>query len=322
MPIFFHVKILFIQLRQIGDLLMCTPALRAAKLSYPDAEIHLLCEDRLKWVLQGNPNLSAILPVDKTPALFKGLSLRAAHYDAVVDCMGLPKTALTAFFSGAKIRTGFRKRGRTLFYSNAISLPDTLMYSAAHKLLLLQPLGIQSTTDLSLEIHPSPAEIKAAQDLSTALNLSAHQRLIAFSPVSRRDYKRWSYASYAHVCDQVIEKKDVTFLPLFGPGEEAAIEEVISHSRHSKRFVFPYTPPPFKAFPEFMKHCLFYFGNDNGIRHTAIIAGLKTATLFGPPCPHNWTPPNTQHLSIWGKDKLPLVTEEAVFDMLAGVFHD
>ena len=85
--------------------------------------------------------------------------------------------------------------------------------------------------------------------------------------------------------------------------------------------MYPYAPPPFKALPELMKSCAFYFGNDNGIRHAAIIAGLATATLFGPPDPLYWTPlPDPKHVYIWGKDNLDQVSEKAVIDMISRVF--
>ena len=42
-----------------------------------------------------------------------------------------------------------------------------------------------------------------------------------------------------------------------------------------------------------MAHCSFYFGNDNGIRHAAVAAGIPTAAVFGPPNPVSWTPPGS-----------------------------
>jgi len=48
-------RALFIQLRRIGDILMCTPAVRAFKKKYPNCTLDFLTEH--PDVLQGNPRI-------------------------------------------------------------------------------------------------------------------------------------------------------------------------------------------------------------------------------------------------------------------------
>ena len=58
-------KILFCQLRQIGDVLLATPSLQLLKQHYPGAEIHLLTEKKCAPVLKNNPHVSHIWAIDK-----------------------------------------------------------------------------------------------------------------------------------------------------------------------------------------------------------------------------------------------------------------
>ena len=165
---------------------MCTPALRATRRTYPDAQIDILCEERLKWVLEGNPDISQILSCEKYPGLSDGRRLRKEHYDVVIDLLGMPRTAFLTFLSGAKKRIGFRRSGRTLFYTHPINLPEIHFYSAINKTILLKPLGIE-TKDHTLQIHPKASDLEIALKLTESLRIKTIPRLVAFSPVSRRD---------------------------------------------------------------------------------------------------------------------------------------
>ncbi|MBL8027886.1 MAG: glycosyltransferase family 9 protein [Fibrobacteres bacterium] len=312
------MKVLLIQLRQIGDIMMCTPSIDALKRSRPDTEIHFLCTERLKFAVEGNPAISKIITCDKRPSFADLFRIRKENYDVIIDFMNLPRTALFAFLSGAPLRSGTAKRGRTLFYSHVADPVPESTYSAKQKLGLLKPLGIEQTESMQLWLYPSESDIDTATELTSKLRLKDTPNLCAFSPVSRRDYKRWPLEKFARVCDQLHEQHNIIFLPMFGPGEEPAIDAITRASRHPEAFKYPYTTPPFKSLLKLMECCTFYFGNDNGIRHVAIAAGLPTATIFGTPRPENWTPPDTdRHKWIWGGEKISEISENEVLSMVS-----
>lgn len=58
-------KILICQLRQIGDVILMTPLLELLKKRYPRSEIHVLTEKKCAPVLEHNPYLDRVWPVDK-----------------------------------------------------------------------------------------------------------------------------------------------------------------------------------------------------------------------------------------------------------------
>ncbi len=317
------MKVLFVQLRQIGDILMCTPAIRAFKERFPDSVVHFLCSGKFSSILEGNPFIDRIITVENQPRLADAIRTRKEKYDAVIDFMNLPKTALLAFATGSPIRVGCNKRLRTLFYTHIVNTNQEILYSALTKLLHLSSFGIKENTDLSINIFPSAADVAISEEISTLLCLNEAPKLCALSPVSRRDYKRWPLEKYARVCDIIHEKHDISFLPLFGPGESHFIDRLIQYSRHPEAFKYPYSSPSFKALFPLIKKCFFYFGNDNGIRHLAIAAKLPTATIFGIPNPEAWTPvSDITHRWVWGKENIGLISEDEVLDMLNSVLID
>ena len=101
-------KALMVQLRRIGDVLMCTPAIRAFNKQYPDCELDFLTE--LPDVLSGNPHLNDIIRVDRSRQYdpFYQYSLirkiKKNNYDLVIDFFANPRSAYYSFLSRAKTR--------------------------------------------------------------------------------------------------------------------------------------------------------------------------------------------------------------------------
>jgi ADP-heptose:LPS heptosyltransferase len=272
--------------------------------------------------VEAHPLLDEVIRYDaqSLPALIR--LLRHKRYDTVIDLMGTPKTAFISFLTGAGMRIGFNLRARRIFYTHAINRTDAPVYSALEKGAMLGPLGVP-VQDLAVDLYITPGDHEEAEALIRQLGLKAKGKLIAFSPVSRRAYKRWPPSFYAKACDALFEKYRLAYLPLFGPGEEGMVSEVIAASKHPEAFVFPYKPPSFRALKSLCRECALYFGNDNGIRHIAISAGLPTATIFGRPDPAHWTPPHdARHRHLWGKEETEKIPPEEVIRMAEQVFNE
>jgi heptosyltransferase III len=165
------VRVLVIQLRQLGDLLMTTPLLRQLAARLPGAGIDLLCEPIGERVLALHPALREriLLPRGSSlgTLLALGRTLRRRRYDLVIDTQVLPKTALLARMSGAPLRLGYGGAlWRSLAYNRRLtrSRPD---YSALDKLNLLA-CGLDRSAapdleDLELEFPVGPEDRAAAE---------------------------------------------------------------------------------------------------------------------------------------------------------------
>lgn len=317
------MKILCIQTRQLGEVLMITPMLAALKNARPDIEVHVLSDRRCVHLLRNNPNVDRMIPWGEKSAFSVLRKLRREQYDAVIDSMGTVKTAFIGLASGASMRIGFRRPVRSLLYTHPVDFSRTAAYAAHERGRLLGPLGITSPVGLPELFADAPDKDEAARVLAR-VKAGQGGRIAAFSPVSPSNRKRWPLANFARVCDRVSEKYGFRLLPLFGPGEELFIEEVINASMNPKAFLYPYPAPSFRALLPLMREsCAFYFGNDNGIRHVAIIAGLPTVTVFGRPNPATWTPPSdSRHRTLWGRGRMADITPEQFMDMVEQVLHE
>jgi heptosyltransferase-1 len=109
----------------MGDVIHCLPAVASLKHGIPRSHVTWAIERRWAPLLEQNPYVDRVLPLDRHS--FAGLkaswrTVRAERYDLAVDFQGLIKSALVASFARSERLFGFsrslvRERAATLFYS-------------------------------------------------------------------------------------------------------------------------------------------------------------------------------------------------------------
>jgi ADP-heptose:LPS heptosyltransferase len=293
-------KLLCIQLKQIGDVLMTTPAIRALSQELPDMEIHYLTQVPSNQIFTHNPYVKKTILFPAKPTLFEGVrlirKLRREKYSVVVDFLGLPKTALLSWFTGAQMRIGFKLRGRTVFYSHALETPSDLSYSALQKSHLLSPLGV-STQEANLDFFISQTERRKATQLLESLGIQKTRPVVSISPVSRREYKIWPAENFARIADYLVEKYSAQILFLWGPGEYHFVKQVKDLMKRSS--LPKYDVPTIAGTIALLEQVDLHVGNDNGPMHFAVAAGTRSVAVFGRPHLKNWTPPgSSRNLAI------------------------
>jgi heptosyltransferase I len=122
------MRILVVRLGAMGDVIHALPAAASLKQSFPRSFLAWAVEPRWTPLLEGNPYLDEVIPVDRSrwrTVLALRRHLRSLKFDFAVDMQGLIKSALVA--SGARPdriygfdRTQARERWAALFYSNPV----------------------------------------------------------------------------------------------------------------------------------------------------------------------------------------------------------
>lgn len=306
-------RVLIIQLRRIGDVLLATPIFRALRAAWPAAEITLLVETPFEPVVRHNPHINRVISLPRKQSLRRDvkaiLELRKEQFDLVIDLLGKPRTALWSRLTGAPRRIGFAAQGRCLFYTDAVTITDPLAYSACHKAELLKPLGIE-IADWRLDLPVHASERLAALKALTTMKLPAHRRLVAIAPGSRRTDKLWMPECFAEVADRLANEHALTPLFVCGPGEEAQVAAVRNQMKSPSWFNA--NRPSLPQVQATLEQCALFVGNDTGLRHMAVAAGIPTVAIFGQPRPSNWTPPNDpRHQSLGADAKVRAVRDSS-----------
>ena len=109
-------KVLIIQNKRIGDVLIASIIANNFKAKYPDSEIHLMAYDFTEGVIMNNPNIDRFISVKekelkKLPVLIKTImQIRKEKYDIIFDSYSKTQSRLICKFSGAGMTIGNKSR--------------------------------------------------------------------------------------------------------------------------------------------------------------------------------------------------------------------
>src|SRR6266704_4621182 len=150
------MKILLLQLRRIGDLILTTPAVAAVRESFPDAQLTIVvsseCADLLPAIANVDRSLMARRNL-RDLALF--FPVAASRFDCCIDFTRNDRSAFLALLSGARRRVvSYRVREqsktRARIYNEFVDNRMRDMHTVDYNLALAEPLGVR---DASRAVH-------------------------------------------------------------------------------------------------------------------------------------------------------------------------
>lgn len=283
-------RALMIQLRRIGDVLMCTPSIRAFNQKFPDCRLDFLTE--LPEVLRGNSNLNSIIDVDRGKQYhpiyqFKLInSLRKSNYDMVIDFFANPRSAYYSFLSGAQTRLSYGFGHRKWAYNLTPVKESNSVYAAQDRLNLMRAIGIEST-DCKLDFHVSEDNRREAGNILAKID---NKKFVTLSPVSRRDFNRWPLERYAELGQLLSAELGYAIIVLTGPGEEHVGDKMNDLMQVSHPLIVK--AKSLGVLGAIFEKAELHIGNDNGPKHIAVAAGIPTFTIYGPHSHISWTYPD------------------------------
>ncbi|MDR0664700.1 MAG: glycosyltransferase family 9 protein [Helicobacteraceae bacterium] len=282
------MKILCIQLRQLGDVMATTPAVRQLRAIYPQAEIAFMSEELGANVYQNNPRISRlwIIPRKFSALAFIKLLWRVyrERFDITIDFFSNPKSAQIAFASRAKERIGFDFRYRRFAYTRRVALSEG-EYAARSKNRLIAHLGGDINDD-KIEFFTNDEARKKALEFTEKYNFG--DNTIAFCVVSRREYKLIDPAFWINVGDALIEAGHKLWF-VYGPGEKPIAKVVYERLKRRDGAIIDYEIPNIQELRAILERRSLYVGVDGGNKHLSVAAGIATVTVFSVVRASNWT---------------------------------
>lgn len=290
-------KILIIQLRQIGDILLTTPAIKVLKEKYPQSHIAFLTEPMGYEILEGNPYLDEII-ISKDRRIKSKVKLikkiRKRRFDLVFDFLGSCSTALISYFSKAKYRIGFDLRYRGRLYNYRVKREGLAEYTVNTRLRLLKSLGIEPLEKKLDFFIPEKAERKVALFLKDK-EISKKDLIITIAPLSRRQARAWEKEKFAELADRLSKEYKAKIIFIWGPGEREEIEKIISLMKEKPIISFKTS---LKEVAALIKLSDLFISNDNGPMHIAVAVKTPTLTIYGPTDERCCCPGGPKHKTI------------------------
>jgi lipopolysaccharide heptosyltransferase II len=298
------LRILLIRLREIGDVVFTTPALRAIRDRFPDAHISYLVEPHAAPVVARNPHVDDVIVTMRRRGFASDLALarrlRAARYDLVVDFHGGPRASILAWLSGAPTRVGYNVAGRGWMYTIRVPRPRQIRprHAVENQWDLLIPLGIGAPDPTRFPVEMAvdeSARAIVAERLALA-GVEVRHQLIVIHVSAGNPFRRWPLAAFSTLMTMLaLRDPDRRIVVTAGPADGGAAERAIEQARalldpaESARIVVcgDFSLDELRAL---MDRAVLYIGGDSGPLHIAATSGVPIVGLYGPTLPVRSSP--------------------------------
>ncbi len=309
-------KVLVIKFRHIGDVLLTSPAIRALKENFPDADICVLVNSGTEEVLSGNPNISELMVFDrkikKLPALRKYMKeiafykeIRAKGFDMAVDLTGGDRAAIVSFISGARYRLALHPgrqgfAGKRRLYTHLARI-DSQKHMVLQNLDIIGQFGIATkNTDLDFFI-PEEASL-LIHAIFKKNNISGGDTVVHIHPTSRWMWKCWDDKYMAEIFSWMVDKgmKVVrTSAPVDKEIETAGrILSFVPDDLVSKGILNLCGRTSIKELAAISDAADLFFGVDSAPMHIAAAVRTPVIALFGPTNEKVWGPFGKEHIVL------------------------
>ena len=286
------MRILVLQLKRIGDLILTTPALSALRAAHPSAHIALAVTPG------GAPLLSAIDSISSGIVLGRGRGFApwqqvlTGPWDLCLDFTGSDRSALAVAASRANERTTFswvkRAKVRALAYNRFTDSPVRERHTVDHYLDLVGATGASFEPHLAL---PESARV-AADEILRASGIAGPFVLV--HPGSARIEKYWLPDRWA----EVIASLKMPCLITSGPDafERGHAGRIKSEIRNQKAEII--LPGDLLALAALIERAALVLSCDTAAVHFAAAFQRPQIALFGPTNPFHWRPRHDRALVL------------------------
>ncbi len=284
-------RILVIATRQIGDVLLTTPLMRAARERWPDARIDVLGFQGTLGMLAGNADINDCI---EAPARlgWKGFWQLVRQlwrrYDLALVTQPGDRAHLLGFIA-APVRSGLLDetggsnwwKRRLLAHTVKVAGDRGEVHVTVEKLALMDPW---------LPVNGRVPSVVPPAGLPLPEGLPLAPGYVVVHAPSMWDYKQWPLDHYAQVITGLLaqgrqlaltgsgsDRDQACVAPLRALGEVPALLDLSGKLN-------------FRQLRTLLDGAALYIGPDTSVSHLAAATGVPTIAVFGPTNPLRWAP--------------------------------
>ncbi|WP_395376989.1 glycosyltransferase family 9 protein [Marinicella sp. W31] len=330
------MKILVIQQKMIGDVLISSILCQLLKQDQPDATIHYLVNSNTTDVVKNNPWIDKI--IEFVPEYKKSKrqfwrftrSIRATQYDAVVDVYSKPESNLISLLSGAKQRISYHKWYSRWIYTETHKRLSSHESKRAYynRLKLIAPLLQQTALEpIPARIYITEQEQVIAADFLSKQGINDQQgKPIMLNILGSHRNKSYPPAYMAELIENIASYTAAPMLMNYMPGQEKEVNAVIDlcQPQTRERLHLKTVVPSLRSFLALLTQCGALIGNEGGAIHMAQALNVPSFAVFSPWVPKNeWQLQlNDQHQAIHLSDINPQLFTDKSVDQLKKAVDD
>ncbi len=290
-------RILLTRLKFIGDVVLTTPLIRTLHDTFPEAELSYLGEKNAVSLLEHNPFLSEIIPVDFSNRTFSAQVslyslLHSRKFDCVVDLFSNPRSALLAFATRAATRVGADKRGRGLLYTVRITDDGTPKTAVEFHYQSLRALGI-APGSCRTELFVTDHEREWAADYCASRGIAASHRILALHCGGTWPAKLWDKDRFAELGRRCAAELGCAIV-LTGGAQD---RDVVRYVQRLVPGAVDAVGLTLRQLASVLERSNALVSNDCGAMHIGVAVDTPTIGIFGPGEDDIWFPYTKKYYS-------------------------
>ena len=289
------MKILVVQQKMIGDVLISSMICENLKKAYPHAQVDYLVNTFTTPVLENNPFIDNIILFEDRfrsnyLAFFKFLlQIRQKKYDLVLDPYAKLESSLITLFSGASKRIGYQNKGLGIAYNHKVphhNQPKSYYGLAIERRInLFEHLLQNHTLDPFPKLH-----LLANEQAEMVPVFKAHgidittEKVIMISILGSETSKTYPENYMVQLIDFIAEHFAVKILFNYTPKQQKEAQSIFNkcQEKTKKCILLDLIGKDLRSFIKIMHHCTLIVGNDGGAVNIAKALKKPSFTIFSP----------------------------------------
>lgn len=282
-------KILIIQNKRIGDVLLSSVIANNIKKVFPDSEITFFAYNYTTGVLENNPNIDRIIAVNEKklkqlPNLFNTiLRLRREKFYIIFDPYAKFQSRMICLGSNAEYRIGFKREHKKLklpFYTHPVNFKI--------KATLPCGRGIEDRINLIKSVFPLEEADYEPKIFLTEKEQNSNQTELIKRPIimlgvlGSTPQKSMPYEYVAKIIDFITERYNVTVLFNYAPHQKEEAMKIYEMCSFKKQINLDIYAGSIRDFAVLMNQCSLLVSNEGGSVHIAKALEKPTFTIYSP----------------------------------------
>ncbi len=283
-----ELKILVVNTKYLGDLIVSTPGLHAIREAHPEAKIAMIVRKGFEEAVSTNPNLNQLIffdPTIKGSQTFEKLILgikfirqiRKEKFNVFIALHPSDRVAIWSWFSGAKLRIGPRKQSFNFTFNRLVDVEeDSTSYLEYYNEIFAAYIGKVGTK--KTEFFVPSMQIEWANGFLATNSVSPDDVLIGIHPGASEPTKMWQSNNFIELIKRLNGEKYKKILLIEGNQDQKVCDEIRNKLSYNQTLYFKSDSIIKTA--ALIKKCRLFITHDTGTRHLAVAVGTPVLALL------------------------------------------
>ena len=282
-------KILVIQNKRIGDVLISSVIANNIKKVFPNSHVTYFVYDYTTGVLEQNPNIDRIISIQekelkKIPNFLKTLGkIRKEKYDIIFDPYSKFQSRMMCLSSRAEYRIGLKRAHKKLklpFYTHPISFLEKRSKKCGK--------AIEDRVNLIRSVFPldnpdyEPRIFLTSEEKQYNILADVKKPVLMLGVLGSTPQKSMPYEYIADLINFITDTYEVTILFNYAPHQKPEADKIYHLCRGKDQINLDIYEDSIRGFIKLMNQCDLLVSNEGGSVHITKALYKPTFTIYSP----------------------------------------